>query len=274
MAYTVEGLEKSRKQRFKPKNIFDLVLKEFIGLSDSMKILDLGCGTGFFTRIIAEQCKADITGMDISDELLEGAKRLAEEKQLNIKFEKGDITGIPYDDGTFDIVLCDIMLECFKDASVPIREMKRVCKAGGTVAAIEPCYQAGVEYYPGIDKEMRDLLMKFSRADRSFGLGPMLPHYFHQIGLNEIDMVSWFWGKIGYKDLEEESAEEILNDMQDNIDRIKQLIPRSKSLLQEEQFNIINFYEQRLKYLKQNPEELKNDMSIRGIPVFIVKGIK
>ena len=274
MPYTIEGLEKSRKTGFRPRNIFGALLKEFLDLSDNLQILDAGCGTGFFTRIIAEQCKADVTGMDINEELLKGARRIAEQERLNIKFVKGDITDIPYENEVFDVVICDIMLECFEDITIPIREMKRVCKEGGIVTAIEPFYQSGFEYYPGMTADMRDLIIKYSRADRAFGLGPMLPEYFKEVGLKDIDMVSWLWGRIGYKFLEFETIEERLYDMQDNLERIKRFLPKSKSFNSSEKKRIIHFYEGRLKYFRENPDEMENDMSIKGLPVFIVRGVK
>jgi 2-polyprenyl-3-methyl-5-hydroxy-6-metoxy-1,4-benzoquinol methylase len=90
MSYSVEGLEKSRNIGFRPRSLLGTVLKEFLNLSNEHKILDLGCGTGFFTRIIAEQVSADIIGIDINETLLDGAIKLAEEQNLNIKYEIGD----------------------------------------------------------------------------------------------------------------------------------------------------------------------------------------
>jgi len=239
MPHTVKDLEKSRIKGFRPKHIFGLILKEFLNLSDNLKILDLGCGSGFFTRILAVQCKMDITGVDIDKKL---------------------------------IVMCDIMLEIFKDITKPLKEMKRVCRADGIVAAIEPFYQANLVYYPGVDNETRDLLLKYSRADRAFGLGPMLPHYFQTIGLEDIELISWFWGTIGYKTLEFETIQEKLQGMNENLKRIKKILPNSTELTKNEQQKIIHFYEERHKFCKENPDELKTDMSVSGLPVFIIKG--
>ncbi|MCK4395583.1 class I SAM-dependent methyltransferase [candidate division WOR-3 bacterium] len=274
MSYTTRGLEGSRNKGFRPKHIFGLVLKEFLNLSDNLKILDLGCGSGFFTRILAEQCKMDITGVNIDKKLLEGARKIAKKEGLDIKYEVGDITNIKFKDNSFDTVMCDIMLEIFKDFTKPLKEMKRVCKAGGIVAAIEPFYKANVVYYPGVDNETRDLLLKFSRADRAFGLGPMLPHYFQTVGLEDIELITWFWGTIGYKTLEFETIQENLQSMKENLKQIKKFLPKSKELTKNEQQKIIHFYEERHKFCKENPDELKTNMSVSGLPVFIVKGSK
>jgi ubiquinone/menaquinone biosynthesis C-methylase UbiE len=274
MAYSIEGLENSRATGFRPKNIFGLLLKEFLGLRDNLKILDLGCGTGFFTRILAEQCNSEIIGMDINEDLLKGARKIAKENLLEIKYETGDITDIQYEDNTFDIVMCDIMLECFKDISIPLMEMKRVCKTRGIVAAIEPFYQSSIEYYPDTDNTMRDLILKHARVDRSFGLGPMLPHFFKTVDLMNIDLIGWFWGRIENKTLEIESVQRKLKDMEDNLEKIKMYAPKSKQLTVEEQRKVIGFFQNRLEFFKREPEALFEDMSVKGLPVLIVKGYK
>lgn len=250
------------------------VLKEFLNLSNEHKVLDLGCGTGFFTRIIAEQVSADIIGIDINETLLDGAIKLAEEQNLNIKYEIGDITNINYPDNTFDIVMCDIMLECFKDITIPLKEMKRVCKPGGLVVTIEPFYQSSCQFYPEVDIVTRDLILKYSRADRDFGVGPMLPSLLNDVGLLDIDLISWFWGRIGYKTLDYETIDERIENMERNLISVKNHIVSSKQLTVNEQDKIVEFYEKRLDNFKQNPLNMKQDMSVSGLPVFIVKGTK
>ena len=220
MPHTVEGLERSRNVGFRPRGLFGLVLREFLNLGDGMRVIDLGCGSGFFTRIIAEQCKGEIVGVDVDHDLLDAARRLAKDAGLEIRFETGDITDIGYSDESFDLVMCDIMLERFLDIEVPLKEMQRVCRRGGTVAAIEPFYKAYVEYDPVADAETQDLLLKCMRIDRAFGLGPQLRHWFHMTGLVDVDMVTWFWGRIGYQAAEGMAQEERLRDLQENIEAL------------------------------------------------------
>ncbi|MEN6313316.1 MAG: class I SAM-dependent methyltransferase [Clostridiaceae bacterium] len=275
MAYTIDDLENSRMTGFRPRNLFGNLLKQFFDINEGMKILDLGCGTGFFTRIIKEQADVCIVGMDINEELLCGAKRIAKEQGLDIEFKVGDITNIDYPDGTFDIVMCDIMLECFRERiDIPIREMKRVCRPGGLVAAIEPFYQSSVMYDPYVSIELRDLILKFSRADRAFGVGPMLPALFQRAGLDNIDMISWFWGGINCQTLEFVSPQDKIKSMGENLEIIKRVLPKSKALSDEEKEKILKYYEERYKCFIKAPEKLKSDMGISGLPVFIAKGMK
>ena len=274
MPYTVEGLERSRGKGFRPKHLFGLLLKEFLGLSDDLRIVDLGCGSGFFTRILAQQCDAEITGIDVDEGLLAGARRLAREEGLTIEFEVGDINDVGYEDEAFDIVMCAIMLEHFQDATVPLREMARVCRKGGTVVTIEPFYKSFFQYYPEVDGETSDLLLRWCRADKPYGLGPKLPYLFDQIGLVDIDLVAWFWGHIGYSTLELETMGEKLHFMEENLRIIREFLPRKEHLSEEEKLEVITFFENRLHEFQKSPDELKNDMSVTGLPVFVVKGRK
>lgn len=274
MWHAVEKLEKSRRKGFRPRHVFGALLREFLGLSDGLRILDLGCGSGFFSRIVAEQCQAEIVGVDVDKQLLDGARGLARDQNLGIEYVVGDVTATAFADGSFDLVMCAIMLEAYPDVTLPLSEMKRVCKEGGAVAAIEPFYQSCFVYYPETDDETRDVLLEYMRADRGFGLGPMLPHYFHTIGLERIDLVSWLWGGIGYKCLECETIQERLKGLGENLQRIREFLPSSRDLGREEQSTVLEFYEERLRSLEDDPDRLKTDMSVGGMPVFIVKGHK
>ena len=276
MPYTVEHLERSRNIGFRPKKLFGMLLKEFIGAEDGCKIIDLGCGTGFFTRILAEQFKnSEVVGMDIDEELLKGATDISRSENLNIKYEVGDITNINYEDNTFDVVVSDIMLECFEDTTVPLKEMKRICKPGGVIVSIEPFYQNNFSYFPEVkDKYIRDTLLKWDREGRDYGLGPMLPEYFNSIGLRNIDMINWFWGTIGYQSLEYISINEKLQSIKNEIEVIKRILLSQKGFTEDEKKIIIDFYTERMEKTAKNPEILKSDMSVAGLPVFITKGNK
>jgi SAM-dependent methyltransferase len=70
-----------------------------VGLSDGMRVLEVGCGTGVFLRLAADR-GADVFGLDASETLLELARRRVPEADLRV----GDLEALPYDDDTFDVV--------------------------------------------------------------------------------------------------------------------------------------------------------------------------
>lgn len=152
--------------------------------------------------------------------------------------------------------------------------MKRVCKTGGIVVAIEPFYQSNCECYPEMDNETRDLNLRYSREESEFGVGPMLPSLFNNVGLSDIDLIGWFWGRIGYKTLDYVTVDERIESMEKDLKSIRSNIVNSKQLTINEQNKIVEFYEVRLNNFKKNSSNLNNDMSVLGLPVFIVKGTK
>ena len=195
MQYTVEHLETSRAKGFEPLDVFRAILKSLLGLNgQDVKLLDCGCGTGFFTRQYAQITGVHANGIDIDDDLLAAAKQIASENNLTIKFEKADICHLPYEDNSFDVVACDIMLEIFDDKSVPIKEMLRVCKPNGKVVCIEPNYQSYVYYDPRIPEEENMRRIRADNKQHAFGPGVTIADAMRKAGLKDIKLVPWLWG--------------------------------------------------------------------------------
>lgn len=110
--------------------------EDFIGRLDvrpGMKVLDVACGNGNLA-VVAARNGADVTGIDIADNLVESAKQRAAELGLNIKFEQGDAEALPYDDDSFDAVMTMYGAMFAPRPEVTASELVRVCKPGGTVA--------------------------------------------------------------------------------------------------------------------------------------------
>ncbi len=108
----------------------------FVGRLDiqpGMKVLDVACGSGNLA-IVAAKKGADVTGVDIADNLVEAAKRRAGTEGLNIKFEQGDAEALPYEDNTFDLVMTMFGAMFAPRPDVTAGELVRVCKPGGTIA--------------------------------------------------------------------------------------------------------------------------------------------
>lgn len=102
--------------------------------SGDYSLLDIGCGTGVFEELLIERNPSlDIKAIDISREPL----RIAREKNLNVEFEIGSISDIPYKDSSFDIVTCIGVIQNFNGSlSTAITEMKRVLMTGGLIILI------------------------------------------------------------------------------------------------------------------------------------------
>ncbi len=96
------------------------------------KILDIGCGTGNFSIKLAKMgCK--VTGIDISQPMLEEAEKKAEKLNLDINFKKGDVLNLEFDDNKFDSVFSMAAIEFIKDLETAFKEIKRVVKPGGKI---------------------------------------------------------------------------------------------------------------------------------------------
>lgn len=106
---------------------------ERLDITPGMKVLDVACGSGNLA-IIAAQIGAEVTGIDIADNLIEAAKVRAEKLGLSIKFEQGDAEAMPYEDSSFDLVMTMFGAMFAPRPDVTAAELVRVCKPGGTIA--------------------------------------------------------------------------------------------------------------------------------------------
>src|SRR5215217_3124650 len=105
-----------------------------VGVTDGMKVLDLGSGDGT-TAIPAAQLGADVLGVDIASNLVEAGNRRAQELGLdNIRFQQGDATDLSeLDDATFDLVVSVFGAMFAPNPFDVAKEMVRVTKPGGRI---------------------------------------------------------------------------------------------------------------------------------------------
>jgi ubiquinone/menaquinone biosynthesis C-methylase UbiE len=105
---------------------------EWLDPKEDERILDIACGGGALSLKIAEK-GCEVYGVDISEDAINGAKRLAEREKIACEFEIGSAEDLPYPDGYFDKVICSSSLEHFKDDIRALKEMHRVLKPNGSV---------------------------------------------------------------------------------------------------------------------------------------------
>jgi SAM-dependent methyltransferase len=103
-------------------------------LKPGMTVLELGCGTGSFTRELARS-GADVVAIDVSPELLEIAR--ANCSAPNVQYQIQNAYALSYPEGAFDSIVGSSVLHHL-EIEAAIRDMYRVLKPGGTIYFTEP----------------------------------------------------------------------------------------------------------------------------------------
>ena len=109
----------------------DLAFK-MTDIKKGMKILDVGCGTGNFSIKLAGM-GCSVTGVDISNEMLNIARKKASGMNFDIEFINVDLNNLPFEDDTFDAVISMTAFEFVEDAQKALNELLRVVKKDGRV---------------------------------------------------------------------------------------------------------------------------------------------
>lgn len=105
-------------------------------LNDVNSVLDVGCGHGFITSMIAKNTKARVTGTDFSKSAVSQAGEFY--KLPNLSFVDGDAKKLPFDDNSFDLVVSSEIIEHIPGPQDVIEEFYRVVKPGGLVLITTP----------------------------------------------------------------------------------------------------------------------------------------
>ena len=94
-----------------------------------LRILDVGCGTGFFTILLAKQGH-QVTGTDLTPDMVAKSRILANEEQVNCNFEIMDAEHLSFADNSFDVVISRNLTWTLPEAAQAYKELTRVLKPG------------------------------------------------------------------------------------------------------------------------------------------------
>lgn len=134
--WQVEGGAPELYERYLVPTITSLWAADLIDrarLSPQARVLDIACGTGAVTRLAAQRIATGrVVGLDSNPGMLVVARTA--NKGASIEWQEGNALSLPFEDSSFDVVLCQLGLQFFPDRSLALREMERVLAPSGRVA--------------------------------------------------------------------------------------------------------------------------------------------
>ncbi|MHA1278830.1 MAG: class I SAM-dependent methyltransferase [Candidatus Helarchaeota archaeon] len=154
--------------------INEWILKQ-LHLKNGEKVLDLGCGTGKQTIPFKKKVgiEGTVIGMDISEELLEEAKKKAEDANVSIQFLVHDANNqFDFEDNYFDVISCCFAIYYIDDLERIMQEFDRILKPGGRLFLAGPAPDNAatlhefhqkvtgrpLPYMPGVSRFMYEVL--------------------------------------------------------------------------------------------------------------------
>ncbi|MFQ6818132.1 MAG: succinylglutamate desuccinylase/aspartoacylase family protein [Blautia sp.] len=106
---------------------------------ERLRILDVGCGAGFFSVLLAKEGHR-VTGVDLTPDMIENAKILAAEENADCEFIVMDAENVDFPDGTFDVVISRNLTWTLPHVRRAYRDWVRVLKKGGVLLNFDANY--------------------------------------------------------------------------------------------------------------------------------------
>jgi SAM-dependent methyltransferase len=107
-------------------------------VSPGARVLDVACGSGIMARTIARLLGPDgtVVGLDANPAMLATARRVSEAEGLRVSWVQGSAQELPFEDRSFDLVVCQHGLQFFPDRAGAVGEMYRVLAPGGRAVLV------------------------------------------------------------------------------------------------------------------------------------------
>jgi len=289
-AWTAEGLE--LRGRYLWQDELVPALYRHLGVKPGITIIDVGCGSGFFTRLFAKglEGRGKAIGVDIDDKLLYSARELAESEGLLslMEFKRGSVYRLPFPDNFADVVVCHTLLYILGEPLRGLREMARVAKPHGRVVAIEPDYRGCVIYNPFNEKydklayRVNDAVVGVFKEiyGADLCIGPKLPTIFAKAQLKQIEAFGYLLPISPLAWNRKYSIEELVNYYRKSLPGLTSWSEEEKEAMEKYGISREEFEEylrktvNRIRYITQNPQKMRTHLSISMRSFFVVVGKK
>ena len=129
----IEELKSDKRQLWQDEIIANLPDKQHL------KILDVGCGPGFFSVILAS-LGHEVVGIDLTESMIEKAGEIADMLDYNIDFKVMNAQELNFDDEEFDVVISRNLTWTLPDIEKAYKEWYRVLKKDGVLLNFDADY--------------------------------------------------------------------------------------------------------------------------------------
>ncbi len=106
-------------------------------IKDGDSVLEIAPGAGYLSIELCKPEKYKITGMDISKDLVEICKSNAIEAGVQVNFQQGNVSNMPFQSNEFNFIICVLAFKNFKEPIKALEEMYRVLKSGSTALIMD-----------------------------------------------------------------------------------------------------------------------------------------
>jgi SAM-dependent methyltransferase len=166
-------------------------------LRPGLDVLDVGSGPGTITVDIARRViPGRVVGLDAAADVVEQATALARSEGLRtVEFTTGDAYALDFPDDSFDVVHAHQVLQHLGDPVAALREMRRVTRPGGIVAARDVIYLSAAWYplLPGLDDWMRIYQGVAHANGGDPNAGRTLKALAHRAGFEDVTSTASIW---------------------------------------------------------------------------------
>jgi len=108
-------------------------------LAPNSRVLEIAPGPGYLSVALAKLGNFKITGLDISQTFVQMASEYARREGVTVRFVHGSASDIPFEDGSFDLIVCRAAFKNFSEPLRALNEMHRVLKPGGRAMILDLC---------------------------------------------------------------------------------------------------------------------------------------
>lgn len=125
---------------------------ELMAIPPEARVLDLGCGSGWASRLMAEKARAGwVVGIDIADEMITVARETSAQFP-NIEFRVASAESLPFEDGEFTAAFSMESLYYYADVLLALKEIKRVLVPGGLFVTVVDLYEENLPSHQWIEQ--------------------------------------------------------------------------------------------------------------------------